>query len=213
MMRERRNLRKWPIVSEVLCFLFLKSIHAPLAITHITLIGTQDLLIGVVGVGEHDPEKLNKSLLSRFGVSPDSFPTYKLFMGGNRGSKPVEPIPYLGEIKHGDILQFVTQHTKIRVSLPGCLKEFDSLVDKFMAGDSGQKLTIRREAMKVAETFVTSGRSEEDQQIGKYYVLIMKKVLERGDDFVAKEKARLSKVTPSYNHIRVILLFTFLYKI
>lgn len=148
------------------------------------------MLIGVVGVGAHGTKKLNDDLRVRFGVATEAFPVYKLFM---RGKPEEEPIPYLGEINALEILKFVTEHTNIRVSLPGSLKDFDLLAEKFMASDSNQKLMIRREAMTKSTTLT----QKEEQEKSKYYILVMKKVMERGDEFVGTEMARLTKILAS----------------
>ena len=43
----------------------------------------------------------------------------------------------------------------------------------------------------------TTLTQKEEQEKSKYYILVMKKVMERGDEFVGTEMARLTKILAS----------------
>ena len=102
---------------------------------------SEDLFIGEVGVKDY-AERDNERLAERFGVSKEDFPAVVLFVqveGGKEGS--------LLHYRFGDKLtadglkKFVRQKSGIYLSLPGCIEQFDKLVDKLLAAPESDRQT------------------------------------------------------------------------
>merc|ERR1711871_1913889 len=115
-----------------------------------------DVLVGVVGVQEYG-DKLNQDLAERFAVQKESFPVYKLFLAGSS-----VPIAYTGEVTADALTRFLKSEAKLYIAPPGCLQRFDELAKQF-----------------VAERAVAQLHKEDELASGKYYVLVMKKILEK----------------------------------
>merc|ERR1711871_167575 len=143
-----------------------------------------DILVGVVGVQEYG-DKLNQDLSDKFKLNKDDFPVYKLFTKGSS-----VPVDYKGEVKADDLSRFLKKEAKLYIGLPGCLEDFDALAKQFVTGDkAATKAATENAAMKLT-------RSDEKDS-GKYYSLVMKKILERGNGFVESEIDRLQKMVDS----------------
>merc|ERR1711907_161221 len=146
--------------------------------------GASDMLVGVVGVQEYG-DKVNEDLAARFSVKKDDFPVYKLFK-----SRSTTPIDYKGEVKADDITRFLKTEAGLYLALPGCLKDFDGFAQKFAAAP-GERDATKAAAESAAATLTKA--SEKDS--AKYYILVMKKIVEKGDGFVESEIKRLTKVS------------------
>jgi len=143
-----------------------------------------NLLVGVVGVEEYG-DKLNQDLADRFGVKNSDFPVYKLFQKDQD-----KPLDYTGEITADALSAFVVEHGGVYLALPGQLKAFDELALKFMAA-STERAAIQAETQVAAEAL----SKPKELESGKYYALVMKRIAEKGDGFVASETARVKKVS------------------
>merc|ERR1712146_454591 len=149
--------------------------------------GSDDVIIASVGVQEYG-DKLNEDLAAEFSVSKDNFPVYKLFRKGQ------EPLDYTGEVTTDDLLRFLREQVPgFYVALPGCIKALDTIAQEFMATTGGGRNLKREEA----ERAVKSLEKDSDKESGKYYLLVMKKINEKGDQFVSTETARLNKMLES----------------
>jgi len=142
-----------------------------------------DIMVGVVGVQEYG-DKLNEDLAERFAVQKESFPVYKLFLAGSS-----VPIAYNGEVTADALTRFLKSEAKLYIALPGCLQRFDELAKQFVA-DPASRAATKAEA----ERAVAQLHKEDELASGKYYVLVMKKILEKGDSFAALEIVRLTKM-------------------
>jgi len=139
--------------------------------------------IGVVGVQEYG-DKMNADLAKRFGVSKDDFPEYYLFKAGSS-----EPIKFNGEVKPDEITRFLKTEAGLYVALPGCVKEFDELAALFMK-DTENRATHKAAAEAAVQKLTNAGEVES----GKYYAMVMKKILDKGDSFAMTEIDRLTKM-------------------
>jgi len=146
--------------------------------------GANDMLVATVGVQEYG-DKLNEDLAKRFSVSKDDFPTYKLFKKGSS-----TPVDYKGEVKADEITRFLKSEAGLYLALPGCLKAFDEFASKFISSPADREKT-----KAAAESAAASLTKAAEQESAKYYALVMKKILEKGDGFVETEITRLGKVT------------------
>merc|ERR1711959_386721 len=140
-----------------------------------------------VGVQEYG-DKLNEDMATRFSVKTTDFPVYKLFKKGS-----ATPVDYKGEVQADELTRFLKTEAGLYLALPGCLKEFDELAAKFLQGNPS--IDDSRESIKNQATAAVSKLSQASElESGKYYVLVMQKILEKGENFVAHEIARLNKV-------------------
>jgi endoplasmic reticulum protein 29 len=150
--------------------------------------GSDDVIIASVAVQEYG-DKLNEDLAARFGVNKDNFPVYKLFAKGSDKAHD-----YTGEVKTDDLIRFLKENVDgFYVALPGCIKELDSIASEFMSTSGGGRNLKREEA----EIFVSGLEKEADKDNANFYLLVMKKVNEKGDGFITTETVRLNKMLDS----------------
>ena len=150
----------------------------------------EDLFIGEVGVKDY-AERDNERLAERFDVSKEDFPAVILFVqveGGKEGN--------LLHFRFGDKLtadglkKFVRQKSGIYLSLPGCIEQFDKLVDKLLAAAESDKQSV----LKEAEALWDKTHGPRMAKRADIYVKLMRKVVATGPGFVAKETQRVKKL-------------------
>lgn len=144
--------------------------------------GSPDLLVAEVGVKDYGDNE-NMDLAERFGVVKDDFPVVKLFMTGKE-----DPINFEGEFNEENLKKFIRRHSQIYIPLEGCLEVFDRIVDKFIAAESAKE---RKELLRKAEDEWDKIKSPSDQQIAENYVKIMRRVLDKGSEFISTESTRV----------------------
>ena len=151
---------------------------------------TGDLFVGEVGVKDY-AERDNERLAERFDLSKEDFPAVILFVqveGGGEGN--------LLHYRFGDKLtaeglkKFVRQKSGIYLSLPGCIEEFDKLVDKLLAGAESDQESV----LKEAEDLWDKTHGPRMAKRADIYVKLMRKVVAVGPTFVAKEAQRVKKL-------------------
>ena len=149
-----------------------------------------DLFIGEVGVKDY-AERDNERLAERFDLSKEDFPAVILFVqveGGKEGN--------LLHFRFGDKLtadglkKFVRQKSGIYLSLPGCIEQFDKLVDKLLAATESDKQSV----LKEAEDLWDKTHGPRMAKRADIYVKLMRKVVATGPSFVAKEAQRVKKL-------------------
>lgn len=123
----------------------------------------------------------HRSIGTRFGVS--GFPTLKFFPKGSSDKKPED---YNRGRTMEDFLSFLNEKAGLKRVESGLLDDaagrtesLDALAKKFV-----ENVDQREETIKSAET----------EEESRYYVKVMKNVLAKGQDYVAKEKARLLRL-------------------
>jgi len=128
-----------------------------------------------------------KELGTRFGVS--GYPTLKWFP---RGTKEGET--YNGGRTPKDFLDFINDKSGTErvvgggfLETAGRLPELDELAHKFRAADKNE----RAQLLKQAEAWKGEGKNAAN---AKWYVLAMKRVIEKGDSFPSEEVARLARL-------------------
>ncbi|KAK7078692.1 Endoplasmic reticulum resident protein 29 [Halocaridina rubra] len=144
--------------------------------------GSPELLVAEVGVKDYGDNE-NMDLAERFGVKKDDFPVVKLFVNGKD-----EPVDFDGEFTDEGLKKFIRRHAAIYIGLEGCLEVFDRIVDKYMASE---KSTERKDLLRQAEDEWDKIKSPSDQQIAETYVKIMRRVLEKGNEFISTETTRV----------------------
>eukprot|EP00092_Neocalanus_flemingeri_P057274 GFUD01068023.1.p1 GENE.GFUD01068023.1~~GFUD01068023.1.p1 ORF type:complete len:222 (-),score=58.56 GFUD01068023.1:72-737(-) len=121
-----------------------------------------DLFIGEVGIKDY-AEKDNQELAERF----------------------------VGEFKADSLKNFLRQKSGIYLPLPGCIEEFDLLVDKLIKSSKEEQKKVLREA----EDLWDKVHGPKMHKRADIYVKIMRKIVDIDISFVKKEEERLKKIT------------------
>ena len=170
---------------------------------------------GAHGAGRGAPgaeygDKDNADLATRFNIKADDLPQYRLFQKGAADA----PVPYAGEKKAAGFLQFVQEWAGAWVGLPGQVKEMDDLAKELAtcaprchrtcapARPSEAPLNARRARGRSSDKTAVVKKAEgvaaaidaKSADAAKYYVKVMKKVVEGGAGFIGKETKRLQKM-------------------
>jgi len=143
-----------------------------------------DLLVAEVGVSEYG-EKENDDLRERYNINKEDFPVYKLFKQNED-----TPIDFTGDIKADELSKFVKTNSRLWIGLPNCIEKFDKLAEALLASDISGYADIIQKAEKVLE----ESTDDKEKATGDIYVKIMKKIQEKGVDYVDSEVARVQKL-------------------
>jgi hypothetical protein len=145
-----------------------------------------------VVVANLDADK-HRELAEKYDVT--GFPTLKWFPKGNK-----EGEAYSGGRAATDFLSFFQQKSGVKRTVgggvttdAGQVAALSDLVKRFVA-EPDARVSIRAEAESVAASVAA-----EDAAAAKYHLLVMKKVLEKGDSFVSAEALRLQRMVDSGN--------------
>ncbi|XP_059139062.1 endoplasmic reticulum resident protein 29-like [Physella acuta] len=145
-----------------------------------------DLLVAEVQVADYG-DKDNIDLAERFGVTKADFPAYRLFLNG----KNTDPIKFTANVESADdIKNFVIRESGLWLGRPGCLEEFDNLVKEFFAAAEDKRSEVVQKAEKAAEKLTV----DSEKASAETYIKTLKKVLEKGKDFVKSEVTRVEKL-------------------
>jgi len=138
-------------------------------------------------------DAMNKPIAAEYGVS--SFPTIKFFP--KDGS---EPVPYSGGRDEQDFVEYLNEQCGSHRTITGLLSEkagkllhLDTLAATFFSSPAAQRLEI----LKRAQAYVAELTPTEANKTASYYIKAMEKVLGQGEDWLAKETARLAKLVSS----------------
>lgn len=135
--------------------------------------------VGVKDYGDME----NMDLAERFEVQKEDFPKVMLFVSGKD-----DHVVFDGEFNAEELKKFIRRHSEVYIGLEGCLEAFDRIVDRFMITENQSD---RKALLRKAEDEWDKLKSPSDRQIAEIYVKIMRKVLEKGSEFVTHEKARV----------------------
>lgn len=132
----------------------------------------------------------NSSYFSfRYGLAKKDFPVVKLFVNGQQ-----EPYTFDDKEFNEETLQkFVVKHTKtvVYIGLPGTLEQFDKLAVEFVLEKSTKK---RQSLLLEAEKLWDEIEGKQKQRSAEMYVKLMRKVLEKSDEFLDTEITRINNV-------------------
>ncbi|KAF6204124.1 hypothetical protein GE061_002464 [Apolygus lucorum] len=146
----------------------------------------EEFLVAEVQVKDYG-EKENQALAYKYGARKKDYPALKLFIKGQD-----QPLKYdkkvNGDVNPKNIKKFIKSHTGIHVSQPGCIRAFDVIVLKFIKTKDEAE---RKELLKSAEELLEEYK---DKRAADVYVKLMKKVIEKGDEFVKTEMARVDNI-------------------
>eukprot|EP00056_Hartaetosiga_gracilis_P010512 m.155789 g.155789 ORF g.155789 m.155789 type:complete len:356 (-) comp13329_c0_seq1:3468-4535(-) len=134
-------------------------------------------------IAKMDADKY-KTTPGRYGVT--GFPTLKWFPKNNKDGEA-----YNGGRGGDDLVSFVNDKTGAKRILGGGLAEdagtfsdLDALAQKF--SNEEQRESVIAEAEEIANKY--------DDKYAKYYVKVMKKIQEKGNDYTDTETARLNRI-------------------
>jgi len=133
-----------------------------------------------------------KEIGSRYDVS--GFPTIKFFPKGNK-----DGVDYTGGRTPKDFVDYINKEAGTERTVGGGFKdtagriaEIDALARKFFTSSSERKKILNDVEAKIAEF-----KDHKNAQFAKFYQLTMKRILEKGEEFVTKESARLQRMLDS----------------
>ncbi|XP_071790383.1 endoplasmic reticulum resident protein 29-like [Asterias amurensis] len=143
-----------------------------------------ELLIAEVGIQDFG-SKENGDLAERFNILKEERPTYKLFLQGKK-----EPISYIGEIISSSILDFVQEHSGLWIGRESCIESFDNIIKEFINGDEMKQNLLLEKAAEEKEKL----ELQDEKKSAEIYVKVMRKILEKGKEFVILEIERVKKL-------------------
>ncbi|GJP46373.1 hypothetical protein CLOM_g5667 [Closterium sp. NIES-68] len=142
----------------------------------------KNVVIAKVDADEH------KELKDRYGIS--GFPTLKWFPAGDGA----EEEDYRGERELLDLVRFVNERAGTRrnvkgglTSSAGRIESLDDIAGRFLEASAQERAGLVAEAQGV-------NVPANVQRHADLYVKVMRSVVDKGNEYVAKEIARLSKV-------------------
>ncbi|KAK9504118.1 hypothetical protein O3M35_010524 [Rhynocoris fuscipes] len=147
-----------------------------------------DLLTAEVQVKDYG-DKENEDLAKRYNVNKENFPVVKLIL------KDKEPITFTvkdeKDFNADNLKRFIRSKTNVYIGLPGCLETFDKLAGKFIKSSDVEE---RKKLLVEAEELWNKAKGNRENKSAEIYVKIMRKMLEKGDDFVKHESSRVENV-------------------
>ena len=147
-----------------------------------------DLFIGEVGIKDY-ADRDNEALKKRFNINKDDYPVAILFVH-NKDEKILEKYTYDGKFTAEDLKKFVRKNSGIYLPLPGCIEEFDKLVDKLLVVSKDERAGVLTEA----EVLWDKTHGPRMSKRADIYVKIMRKIVDSDTDFVTKEVERVNKL-------------------
>ena len=148
----------------------------------------EDLFIGEVGIKDY-ADKDNQDLATRFELGKDDYPSAFLFVKNQDGK--MESFRFTGKLSAEKLKNFVRQKSGIYLPLPGCIEEFDLLVDKLLRSGKEEQAIVLREA----EDLWDKTHGPKMHKRADIYVKIMRKIVDTGTSFIIKEEQRLKKIS------------------
>ncbi|CAG9460508.1 unnamed protein product [Pedinophyceae sp. YPF-701] len=136
--------------------------------------------IGKVNADTH------RALGQKFGVQ--GFPTLMYFPRGVRPTSDKDAVPYNGARSAGAIADWIRDQLADDEDFAR-VADLDELAIDFLAGKQG-------DALEGAQAYA-AGKTGDEKANAEAYVAIMKKIIDKGSEYPAKERARLGRVLAS----------------
>lgn len=124
-------------------------------------------------------------------VDKEKYPIVKLFVKGK--SEPFDFVaPQDEDFTVDKIRSFVKLNNKdVYIGAPGCYEALDKLARVFSAEKNAAK---RKELLLEAEELWDKAEGFQEQKSAEIYVKSMRKINEKGDQFIATERERINKI-------------------
>ncbi|XP_055917188.1 protein windbeutel [Eupeodes corollae] len=148
---------------------------------------TNDLLLGIVGIKDYG-EKENSDLAAKYNVDSENYPAIFLFRGSSVDD--YVKFPSDSEVTVENLKEFVTHNTNLYIGLDGCVKEFND----FVLGFSQKSADEQHDLIEKSSEILDKVQGDEQKASGNVYISFMKKIREKGAQFVAAETVRLTKL-------------------
>ncbi|KAJ7523579.1 hypothetical protein O6H91_18G055000 [Diphasiastrum complanatum] len=149
----------------------------------------KDVIIAELDVDAH------KAISDRYGV--EAYPTVMIFTKQNKAGETYDNVRSLDAI-----VEFVNQNAHTSRNSMGHLKDevgrvgvMDEIVNVFLSTKLMERIAILSKAEAAADEL-----EESSIEYGKIYIKILKKMLEKGEDYVKKEHERLQRLLYSTLH-------------
>jgi protein disulfide-isomerase A6 len=141
---------------------------------------------GVIVAQVNADAEENRDLAARFGVR--SFPTIKFFP---KGGDVADPKPYEGGRTDKEFASFLNVHAGTFRSESGILNEFAGRVRELdpLARQYSAEIPSRAEIVDKAKAFAKKAEKEIKAH-ADYYVRVMGRIAEKGEEWLAKESTR-----------------------
>jgi len=146
-----------------------------------------DLLVVEVAVKDYG-EKENTELAKKYGAEKDDFPVIKLFVQG----KP-EPVNFdkTEEFTADNLKKFIRSKSGVYIGCTGCLKAFDEIAAKFTKENNPEE---KKKLLRKAEDLWDKAKGNQEQKSAEIYVKIMRRLVEKGDEFLSSENLRVENL-------------------
>jgi len=144
-----------------------------------------NLFVGEVRIKDYG-DKANQDMADRFNVEKDKKALPETILFSAKEGVLTEVARYGGDYSMENLRLFISSKTGAYLKLEGCIKEMDTLAEKF------SKATNKEDREKIL--FAAESWAKEKGEDAEVYVKIMKAALETGKEGVEKEKARVEKV-------------------
>eukprot|EP00747_Dinoflagellata_sp_TGD_P210797 gnl/TRDRNA2_/TRDRNA2_84044_c0_seq1.p1 gnl/TRDRNA2_/TRDRNA2_84044_c0~~gnl/TRDRNA2_/TRDRNA2_84044_c0_seq1.p1 ORF type:complete len:243 (-),score=92.59 gnl/TRDRNA2_/TRDRNA2_84044_c0_seq1:66-794(-) len=138
-----------------------------------------NFFIAEVPVQEYG-DKENDDLRERYKLKKDDFPVYFLFAKGDSEGKK-----YDGSIKAADMALWLRKQG-IKFPSVGTIAELDELATKFFK--DGKSADVVTKAQGLADSEYKTDKK------APMYAKIMQKIIEKGDEYISTESARVTKM-------------------
>jgi hypothetical protein len=156
--------------------------------------GSSDLIVGLVGIGTYG-DKINQDLAERYGMKTvgkdleykdldEGFPQFLFFPKGTASTG--KPMKYGGAVTSQDMLRFLKTNG-VKVGIHGTIEELDSIAAQYLNADKARRMALRGE---VERAKVDSS----NQDSKEYYLKVMQRITEKGNEFVSSELKRLESL-------------------
>lgn len=107
-----------------------------------------DLLFGMVGIKDYG-DKENSDLGKKYKIDEKDYPAIMLFEKGL--DKELARFPSTLDVTLENLKNFLRDNTKLYIGLPGCIVEFDKLVQSFTTLNKIEKETVLQEALTLSK--------------------------------------------------------------
>jgi len=143
------------------------------------------LFMGEVRIKNYG-DKANEDMAERFNVDKEKEALPETIMFITKDGILTEVARYGGDYTVENLRLFIASKSDVYLKLDGCIKEMDTLAEKF------SRATSKGDRVKVL--FAAESWAKEKGEDAVVYVKIMKASLDTGTEGVKKEKARVEKV-------------------
>merc|ERR1712129_71143 len=154
-----------------------------------------NLFMGEVRIKDYG-DKNNEDMADRFNVNKDKTSMPETILFNTKDGALTEIARYGGDYSVDNLRLFLSSKSGVYLKLDGCIKELDTLAEKFSGATNKED---REKILFAAESW-----AKEKGEDAMVYVKIMKAALDTGYEGVEKEKARVEKVMDNKASDKVI---------